>query len=214
MTTIRLLLLIACTVIMEGAAQADAISAKACKCSDPGDCTCTDCKCPACLFWAYDSEGGGYDLCTKRKVVGYLYPSGKFLRRDVHDGYTTWTPARLPIKPPMASVEGATDALDEVNAARARLGLHPFKRDPGLTTAALRCARHRADRLIEGHVNDFAFLPAGCKAGASGCAAWPQGAGWGSCCWKENWEYAGAAYAIGRDGRRYMHIFVRRGSME
>lgn len=189
-------------------------AAKTCNCSGPEDCTCTNCKCAACMFWAYDAEGGGYDLCTKTKVVGYLYPSGKFVRRDVHDGYTTWTPAKPPIEPPAkaASVEGATDALDEVNAARARLGLRPFKRDDGLTLAALRCSRHRADRLVEGHVNDFAFLPAGCSAGAAGCAAWPQGAGWGSCCWQENWEYAGAAYAIGANGLRYMHIFVANGS--
>ena len=186
-----------------------------CGCSSPADCTCTNCSCLACLYWAYDDEGGGYDLCTKTKVVGYLYPSGKYKSREVNvdGGYTTWRNATPPIKPPQqtALIEGAVDALDEVNAARARLGLRAFKRDDGLTLAAMRCSRHRADRGIEGHVNDFAFLPPGCTAGAAGCAAWPASMGWGSCCWQENWEYAGAAYTVGANGLRYMHLFVRNG---
>jgi hypothetical protein len=30
-----------------------------------------------------------------------------------------------------------------------------------------------------------------------------------SCCVYENYTYAGAAWVSGRDGRRYMHLFVR-----
>src|SRR5262245_52628051 len=104
-----------------------------------------------------------------------------------------------------------TEALDEVNAARAQRGLPPFARDEGLTAAALGAASHRAAWRIEGHANDFAFLPPGCAADAAGCAAWPQGMGWGSCCTFDSYSTAGAAYAIGPDGRRYMHLFVRRG---
>ncbi len=102
------------------------------------------------------------------------------------------------------------DALDEVNAARARIGLRPFVWDRHLTAAAAGAANWRASRLITGHDNDFWFIPEGGHADAAGCAAWPRGMGWGSCCWTDNYRYAGAAWAIGRDGRRYMHIFVRR----
>jgi hypothetical protein len=105
---------------------------------------------------------------------------------------------------------GAEDALDEVNAARLARGLRPYLRDPYLTAGALHVADFRASYLIAGHTsNDFSGLPAGAQAGASGCAAWLPGDGWGSCCTYEQWTYAGAAWSIGRDGRRYMHLFVR-----
>jgi hypothetical protein len=56
-------------------------------------------------------------------------------------------------------------------------------RDDNLVTAAAGCADYRAQRLIQGHTsNDFAFVPAGSSARAAGCAAWPQGESWGSCC--------------------------------
>lgn len=101
------------------------------------------------------------------------------------------------------------DALEEVNRLRASRGLAPFLRDEALTQAASRCADHRAAHLIAGHSsNDFGFLPAGAHASAAGCAAWPAHMGWGSCCSHENWRYAGAAYSLGRDGRRYMQLFV------
>ena len=110
------------------------------------------------------------------------------------------------------AVRGGEDALDEVNAARAARGLRPFIRDEGLIQAAIHCADFRAARLIAGHTSsDFAFLPSGASADAAGCAAWPPSMGWGSCCWTENYQYAGAAWAMGRDGQRYMHIFVRGG---
>jgi hypothetical protein len=69
----------------------------------------------------------------------------------------------------------------------------------------------RAAHGIAGHTaNDFQFLPAGARADAAGCAAWPQGMGWGSCCTFENYTYAGAAYVLGSDGQRYMHLYVAR----
>lgn len=101
------------------------------------------------------------------------------------------------------------DALDEVNRTRAARGLAPFQRDEALSQAAAGAANHRAATRNAGHTsNDFAFLPPGSRAQAAGCAAWQQGQGWGACCTYENWKYAGAAYAIGPDGRRYMHLFV------
>jgi hypothetical protein len=102
------------------------------------------------------------------------------------------------------------DGLDEVNAQRAARGLRPFVRDDGLTQAARACAQYRAAHLMFGHTsNDFAFVPAGAYARSAGCAAYPAGYGWMSCCVYENATYAGAAYVTGRDGKRYMHLFVR-----
>jgi hypothetical protein len=104
----------------------------------------------------------------------------------------------------------AEDALGEVNAARAARGLRPFIRDEGLTAGAIQCADHRAAWLCAGHTkNDFQALPIGTTARAAGCAAWQPADGWGACCTYENWMYAGAAWAMGRDGRRYMQIYVR-----
>ena len=114
----------------------------------------------------------------------------------------------------LATVTGASwageDALAEVNAARAARGLRPFVKDADLTAGAISVADFRAARLIAGHTsNDFGGLPAGSRARAAGCAAWEPSWGWGACCTYENYSYAGAAWAMGRDGRRYMHLFVR-----
>jgi hypothetical protein len=102
------------------------------------------------------------------------------------------------------------DALDEVNASRASHGLRPFIRDEGLSVAARSAADFRAANLMEGHTsNDFSFVPSGSSATSAGCAAWGPSWGWGSCCTHDNYTYAGAAWAMGRDGRRYMHLYVR-----
>jgi hypothetical protein len=102
------------------------------------------------------------------------------------------------------------DALDEVNAQRARAGLRPFKRDDGLTAAAKNCAQVRARHRCFGHTgNDFLALPAGVLAGAAGCGCWEPGIGFMSCCRLENWTYAGAWMTKGSDGRWYCHLFVR-----
>jgi hypothetical protein len=108
----------------------------------------------------------------------------------------------------VSSIEG--DGLDEVNAKRAARGLRPFIRDEGLMQAARSCAAYRAQYGLFGHTsNDFGFVPAGSAASSAGCAAYPAGYGWMSCCTFDNYTYAGAAYVTGRDGRRYMHLFVR-----
>jgi hypothetical protein len=100
--------------------------------------------------------------------------------------------------------------LAEVNAARAKRGLRPFQHDPQLTHAAQACARTRASRRIAGHLsNDFAYLPAGVTAKAAGCGALEPSWGWGTCCTYDNYTYAGAAWVMGADGKRYMHLFVR-----
>jgi uncharacterized protein YkwD len=109
-----------------------------------------------------------------------------------------------------STAASGVDAIDEVNAARAQRGLRPYARDEGLTQAARDCAAFRAARLIQGHTaSDFNFLPAGVNATSAGCAAWTPDWGWGSCCTYENHTYAGAAWVMGSDGRRYMQLFVR-----
>lgn len=117
------------------------------------------------------------------------------------------------------ALSAANDGLDELNAYRARKGLKPFVRDESLSAAAGAAADYRATYLIKGHVNvnikgrqysDYDFLPAGTpRADATGCAAAGDEWGWLSCCADENWKYAGAAWTRGRDGKRYMHLYVR-----
>jgi hypothetical protein len=122
-------------------------------------------------------------------------------------GYTPVATAGYPTAGFAQGGFGAGDGLDEVNAKRAARGLRPYLRDPGLTQAAMACAQYRATYGIFGHTsNDFAF---GGGAASTGCAAYPPSYGWMSCCTYDNYTYAGAAYVTGRDGRRYMHLFVR-----
>lgn len=110
----------------------------------------------------------------------------------------------------VATTAGSNDALNEVNAARRRAGKRPFIHDPLLTIAAQKCASIRASRLIAGHLsNDFSYVPAGGFASSAGCGAMEDSWGWGTCCTYENYTYAGAAWVRGRDGKRYMHLFVR-----
>lgn len=115
-----------------------------------------------------------------------------------------------PTPTPPRPLGGATEALDEVNATRKAKGLPPFTRDDGLTQAAAAAAVYRAAHLMAGHTsNDFAYLPQDVKADAAGCAAWEPEWGWGACATYDHYKYAGAAWAKGKDGRRYMHLFVR-----
>lgn len=114
-------------------------------------------------------------------------------------------------RPEFGSVPEAHDALDEVNVARKAKGLLPYLRDDGLTKAAKAAASYRADRLCAGHTkSDFKFVPNGTEAKVAGCAAWPESWGWGACAtYDRQYTYAGAAWARGRDKKRYMHLFCR-----
>lgn len=112
-----------------------------------------------------------------------------------------------------AQVSTAIEALDEVNAIRAASGLPPYQRDDGLTVAAKAAATFRAARFIAGHTNnDFAFLPAGTLAPAAGCAANGPEHGFMACAMFDDYQFAGAAFVIGIDGRAYCHLFVRGGT--
>jgi hypothetical protein len=109
-----------------------------------------------------------------------------------------------------ATTRAVADALPEVNAARSQRGLRPFLPDPLLQQAAYTCAKIRATNRIEAHLSsDFAYLPAGSSASAAGCGALEPSWGWGTCCTYDNYTYAGAAWVMGTDGKRYMHLFVR-----
>ncbi len=102
------------------------------------------------------------------------------------------------------------DFLAEVNAKRASRGLRPYIHDHNLTIAAQGAAQFRAQNGMFGHTsNDFAFLPRGASAASAGCAAYPASFGWMSCDVYDNYTYAGAYAVTGRDGKRYMHLFVR-----
>jgi hypothetical protein len=100
-------------------------------------------------------------------------------------------------------------ALMMVNTLRQRAGLRHYIYDEKLAEGALAVATYRAMHRIEGHVNDFAFLPAGAQSNCAGCAAWPQGMGFGACEVYGGHTYCGAAWVIGPDGIRYCHAFYR-----
>lgn len=104
----------------------------------------------------------------------------------------------------------AIDALDAANAARAARGLPPFIRDPNLTAGAIQAANFRAARLMAGHTaNDFQALPPGTHADAAGCAGNDPSWGFMACALYEPWTYAGAAWAMGSNGKLFCHLFVR-----
>lgn len=107
------------------------------------------------------------------------------------------------------------DALSEVNAARAKRGLRPYINDPVLNKAALACARYRAERLMAGHCDtprgDFSFLPEGYDTNGvvGGCAGLTPDWGFQACAMYDNYKYCGAASVMGRDGKRYCHLFCK-----
>lgn len=136
----------------------------------------------------------------RRRKITYQHQQSQVVRTTLGGGTVVRT---------RESVSG-TSPLAEVNAARLSQGLRPFIEDPALTAAAQAAAAARASRGIVGHLpNDFAYLPPGTFARAAGCGALEPSWGWGTCCTYENYTYAGAGLVIGRDGRRYMHLFVR-----
>lgn len=159
------------------------------------------------LTWSKEINGRDcptdepYAVNPTYRMAAFAYGETKPMNSPVH------TVAKI------AENTGAIDAFDEVNVYRAQRGLRPFIRDEGLSIAAGRAAYYRAMHRIEGHVGggmgDFQFVPAGSYATSAGCAAWPPEMGWGSCCVRDNYTYAGAAWAMGSDGQRYMHLFVR-----
>lgn len=123
--------------------------------------------------------------------------------------------------------DGVT-CLDQINRQRAAYGLDPYVHDDDLTKAALGCVECRAatlnpDHLSDTNQGDFRFLPGGFKGKvenyAAGCAAWPEdhclSSGFGACAMYDGCRLgksirAGAAWCRGRDGRRYMHLFILR----
>lgn len=107
---------------------------------------------------------------------------------------------------------GTWDVLEELNQQRKARGLAPYLWDKELTMAAGRASKWRAERLQFGHApSDFAFLTPGVSADAAGCAAYAPSYGFMACaCYEAGQYYAGAAYTLGKDGKRYCHLFIRR----
>lgn len=116
------------------------------------------------------------------------------------------------VQPIAVPVNPSPTPLDEVNALRAAKGLRPYIEDPALTQAAQRTAQYRADRLMFHHThNDWAVGGiAPTPTSAAGCAAYPPAYGFMACAIFDDFTYAGAAAVIGRDGRRFCHLFVRK----
>lgn len=151
--------------------------------------------------------------CRVEKLEGYPAPCVvvSIPQAEVMLHSKTYSPNdKVTLPTHASSFTYEVEALHEVNQARASRGLRPFQHDPLLTLAARAAANFRAAMGIAGHTqNDFGFIPSGGSASAAGCAAWSLEWGWGSCCTYDSYTYAGAAWAMGRDGRRYMHLFVR-----
>jgi len=150
-------------------------------------------------------------------LVGGLDASGRRVRNSggwqpVSGGSSGGGIPSAPV-PYNGSAAECADALAEVNATRAQRGLKPYINDPLLAQGALACARVRAQSHNAGHCGgqhgDFAYLPPDAHATTGGCAAWTPDWGWGACCTYDNYTYCGAAWVMGSDGRRYMHLFCR-----
>lgn len=119
-------------------------------------------------------------------------------------------PTVTPPKPD--DFNGSADAMDEVNAKRARKGLPPLQRDPLLCQAAYECARQRAARNIHGHLpeSDFSYLPSGAHATVGGAGALEDSWGWETCAYDSmQYRVGGAAWVRGPGGLRFMHFFGR-----
>lgn len=125
-------------------------------------------------------DGGRLALFLLTGAVGFALAAGarRFVEQSRHEPSAWRDPCPATGKRPLpVAVEAsagepqATEAMAEVNAARAKRGLPAFQRDDGLTTGALACATYRARRGIKGHYRDFFFLPEGTTAKASGCGA-------------------------------------------
>lgn len=145
--------------------------------------------------------------CAQGACTQASCPQGVCVVQDSHPGPL---PSPQSTASTVASASECREALDEVNADRAKHGLSKFQHDPLLSKAAYACAKARAVSHIYGHLpSDFDYLPPGAHATAAGCGALEPSWGWGTCCTHDSYTYAGAAWVMGDDGRRYMHLFVR-----
>ena len=131
-------------------------------------------------------------------------------------------PACSPVRPSMLvppapqptssliEVPGAHDAMDELNSQRARRGLRPFIKDPGLTLAAEKAVAYRAANHVRLHTrNDFSFVPQGSRASVAGAGYGTSNQFLTCFCDSSNYQYAGAAYAYDDSGNRLMHLYAR-----
>lgn len=105
----------------------------------------------------------------------------------------------------------AVDAMADLNARRASYGLPPMRTDPQLLQAAMNAASCRASLRCAGHLlNDYDALPQGVPgypSCVSGCGVYDGM--FLSCGSDDRRQLAGAAKALGSDGRWYCHLFVK-----
>lgn len=93
--------------------------------------------------------------------------------------------------------------------------MRPYLRCPGLSQAALSCAKFRAKVRCHGHVphgmGDFQFVPQGYHCEAAGAEAGGQNypTGFWTCAMYDNYQFAGAARAFDENGDQFMSLFVR-----
>lgn len=102
----------------------------------------------------------------------------------------------------------AIDAIADLNARRAMYHLPPFKTDPVLLQAAMKAASCRAALRCAGHLkNDYDASTIGYPQAVSGCGVYNMM--FLSCGSDDRKQFAGAAKALGTDGKWYCHLFVR-----
>lgn len=102
----------------------------------------------------------------------------------------------------------AIDAMADLNARRAMYRLPPMKTDPVLLQAAMKAASCRAALRCAGHLlNDYDASTIGYPYCVSGCGVYNMM--FLSCGSDDRKQYAGAAKALGTDGKWYCHLFVR-----
>lgn len=100
------------------------------------------------------------------------------------------------------------DAMADLNARRAMYHLPPFKTDPQLLQSAMNAASCRAALRCEGHLrNDYDASSVKYPQAVSGCGVYNYM--FLSCGSDDRKQFAGAAKALGSDGKWYCHLFVR-----
>lgn len=180
--------LLAICALVHSPASADSTAKARAAFAFTASCPCDLCDCKG----QCQCQGGECKCATCRIAVNAQLPSPRFHNKP-----------------------GTYDVLRELNEQRADRGLEPYIWDADLTWAAAKVSQVRAERLLFEHTaNDHSYLPDGVYADAAGCAAYPASYGFMACAMYEpGTHYAGAAYTLGKDNRRYCHLFIRKANV-
>lgn len=121
-------------------------------------------------------------------------------------GAGRWQPSTGPAYKAVPNT--AVDAMSDLNKRRAMYGLPPMKTDPVLLQAAMNAASCRAALRCEGHLkNDYDASSVKYPQVVSGCGVYNMM--FLSCGSDDRKQFAGAAKALGSDGKWYCHLFVK-----